>query len=154
MGGHKDKGQKKNSIPKPPKPVSYTWSDRAKTESEGAVRTSSRARQARCSIRSIVFYSQKFISFIVLLQLSQFPPLALPSSGHPTPPVNPHPVVHVHGAFIRVPWLNPSSPSFPPYPLPSLLCSLSVCSLFPCLWFCFAHLFVLFIRFLLIAEII
>ena len=38
--------------------------------------------------------------------------------------------------------LSPSFPQYPPTP-----CLLSFCSLFPCLWFYFAHLFVLLIRF-------
>ena len=93
----------------------------------------------------------KFYFFIlVLLQLSQFsPPHCSPlPCPRPAPTVSPHPVVHVHGSFIHVPWLDPT-PSFPTYtPLPPL--SLPwVYSLFPCLWFYFPHLFVLFIRFLL-----
>ena len=40
-------------------------------------------------------------------------------------------------------FLDDPSPSFLSYPL----WLLSVCSLFPCLWFCFAYLFVLLIRF-------
>ena len=36
-------------------------------------------------------------------------------------------------------------PFFPPLPPPPPFWSLSVCSLFPCLWFCFACLFVLLI---------
>ena len=77
----------------------------------------------------------------VLLQLPQFSPFAAPCSTYPSaqaPTVNAHPVVHVHGPFTLVPYLGPS-PSFFPYPL----WSLSVCSLFPCLWLYFACLFCL-----------
>ena len=92
----------------------------------------------------VVFF---FILFkiVFLLQLSQFPPMALP---RPTPiasTVSPHPIVHVHGSFIHVPWLDPS-PSFPSYAPPRLL---SVCSLFPCLRLCLACLCILFIKFFL-----
>ena len=61
----------------------------------------------------------------------------------PTPPpsVSLHPVVHYQGSFIHTPWLDPS-PFFPSLSFyPSPLWSLSVCSLFPCLCFCFARLF-------------
>ena len=69
-----------------------------------------------------------FFKIIVLLQLSQFPQVALPWPTHsPTHPVNPHPVVHVQWSFIPVCWLDPS-PSFLPYPpTPSPALSLSVC---------------------------
>ena len=84
---------------------------------------------------------------VVLLQLSQFFPHCSPlSCPPPAPRVNPYPVVHAHVSSIHVPSLDPSL-SFLPSPHPPPLWSLSVCFLFPCLWFCFAHLFVLFTRF-------
>ena len=48
--------------------------------------------------------------------------------------------------YIHVPWLDPSPP-LPIIHLSSPLWSLTVCSLFPCLCFYFACLFVLLIRF-------
>ena len=74
----------------------------------------------------------------VQIQLSPFSHIILPC-----PP--PAPLVFVHGSFIHVPW--PDLPlSVPVTPLPPPLWSLSVCSLFPCLWLYFAQLFVLLIR--------
>ena len=77
----------------------------------------------------------------------------LPSSAQPT--------FHSHSqspSRCPCPWVihtcsltNPF-PFFPPLyssPLPSPLWPLSVCSMFPCLWFYFAHKVILFIRFLL-----
>ena len=56
---------------------------------------------------------------------------------HPTPTVNTHPVIHVHGSLITVPWLDPS-PSFLSYPAPPV--SLVSVSLFfvsmPLVLFC------------------
>ena len=44
----------------------------------------------------------------------------------PVPTNNPHPVVHVHGSFIPISWLD-SSPSFPSYsPLPTPLVTASL----------------------------
>ena len=69
-------------------------------------------------------------------------PVALPCPNHtPTPSFNPQPVGHYRGSFIHVPWLQasfsfPWSSPFPPF------CSLTVCSLLPCLRFYFARLFV------------
>ena len=84
------------------------------------------------------------------------------SYGCPTffPVALPYPVPHSPHSHGPPPLLCvPMSPLFmfldltlpllsPVIPLPSPLWSLSVCSLlFPCLWFYFAHLFVLLIRF-------
>ena len=46
-----------------------------------------------------------------------FSPLLSTAPATPTPTVNPHPVFHVHGLFIHVPWLIPS-PSFHHYASP------------------------------------
>ena len=77
---------------------------------------------------------------VVVLQLSQFPPIALPYPP-PSPPGSYSQSLHLFLDQVL--------------PLLSLLMSLlpsgyshSLCSLFPCLCFYFAHLFVLFIRFL------
>ena len=102
----------------------------------------------------VSFFSFKAHAFIYLYFYCgsiKVVPIFLPllSPALPTPPtpassISPHTVVHYHGSFIHVPRLDPS-PSFPcHFPPPWFL---SVCSLFPCLWFYFAHLFVLFIRF-------
>ena len=89
------------------------------------------------------------IYFIVdQLQLSPFPP-NYPPLSYPTP--------HTHSILpsllslfigplsmfldLTLPLLSPITSLAPP------LWSLSVCSLFPCLWFYFAGLFVLLIRF-------
>ena len=87
-----------------------------------------------------------FLNLLLLFNYicPHFPPLlssALPTPSHTQS--SPHTVL-VPRYFINVPYLDPS-PSFPSYP--PTLWSLSVCSLFPCLWFCFAYLFVLLIRF-------
>ena len=83
---------------------------------------------------------------VVLLQLSQSSPLC------PSPPSPPHshsPSPHscpclwvIHTCSLTSPF-----PFFLPLSTSSPLWSLSVCPLFPCLWFYFAHLFVLLIRF-------
>ena len=88
---------------------------------------------------------------VVLLQLSQFSPIALPFPPSPLRPLSqsvptqlPMSVGHLHMFFNQTLSLLSSL-----IPLPTPLWSLSVCSSFPCLWFYFASLFVLFIRFLL-----
>ena len=86
----------------------------------------------------LLLYNFSFF-IVVQLQFSQFFPSCAPLPRHPHPPVNPHPVVHVHGSFVLVPGLEPS-PSFPHYPPPPSPWSLSVCSLFLCFWFNFACL--------------
>ena len=85
-----------------------------------------------------------FLFFIVQLQLSPFSPITLPCPTHAPshlilPPV---PIVFVHRSLICItfPLLSPVIS-----PLPSGHCQF--CSLFQCLWFYFAHLFVLLIRF-------
>ena len=71
------------------------------------------------NITSSKWWHGDFFLFLIAvhLQLSQFFLIAVP---YP-PSVSPHPVVHYHGYFIHVPWLDPS-PSFPYYssspPLP------------------------------------
>ena len=86
-----------------------------------------------------------FLIFIIIqLQLSAFYP-------HPSTPPQPNPspfptaalvLDFGHVSFIIVPY-NPSTHCH----LPTPLWLLSVCSLIQCLWFYFAHLFVLLIRF-------
>ena len=91
-------------------------------------------------------FFKKFI--VVQLQLScLFPycsPLPLPTPSPST--VNCLPNVGAHESSIHITLLSPS-PSFPVILLALPLWSLSVCSLFPSLWFYFAHVFVLLIRF-------
>ena len=70
----------------------------------------------------------------MLFQLSQFFPFPPSTQPPPTPTVNPRTIVHVHGLFIYVHWLIPSHLSTSPH-LPPPLLHLSVCSMFPCLWF-------------------
>ena len=104
------------------------------------------------SLFKIIFLFKSFLSFffiVVRLWLSacpNFPPLLSPppptSSCHSQSPLHSYVCV----SFIHVPSLDPSPYFSPNSPLPPL-CSLSVCSLFPCLRFYFAHLFVLLIRF-------
>ena len=94
-------------------------------------------------------YSGNLFIFIFLLlnySCAHFPPITLPNPTHPHLPHSMSPqVVFVHGSFIHVPWWP--FPFFPHYSLPPPLWLLSVCSLCQCLWFYFASLFVLFIRF-------
>ena len=69
---------------------------------------------------ALIFLNYNSINFINHFLLvfyyscPNFPPL--PSSTHPisTPTVNPHPIVHIHGSFIRVLEIVPS-PSFRSY---------------------------------------
>ena len=91
-----------------------------------------------------LFYSIFYFSSITVV------PITLPCPTHPSPPtpsLPPFPVVFVQGSFVTcsLTW------SFPFFylliPLPPPFWSLSDYSLFPCLWFCFTHLFVLLIRF-------
>ena len=74
-----------------------------------------------------------------------FPPFILLCRAHPfshsqSPPCCPCPWV-----IQTCSWTNPF-PFFPPLSPPPPLWSLSVCSLFPCLWSCFLRLFVLLMR--------
>ena len=101
-----------------------------------------------CKLPGLQIFFLSF-SFFIVVQL-QLSPLSPQYSLPPYPPHLPHslrpaptPVVFVHGSFIHVPWRP-----FPFFPLlyttyPSSLWLLSVCSLFPCLWFYFAPLFVI-----------
>ena len=104
-----------------------------------------RSGKKRCLIWFQISFLKIFLS-LFNYGCSHFPPLC--STALPTPHL-PHsilpPVVFVHRSFIQDPWLDPSllSPLSPSSPL----WSLAVCSLFPCLWFCFACLSVLLIRF-------
>ena len=87
--------------------------------------------------------------FLLLLNYNcpSFSLVVLPCPSHipTTPTVNPYPVVLVHGSSIL--FLNLTIPLLSLVILLSLsLWSLSVCFLFPRLWFYFAHLFVLLIR--------
>ena len=61
---------------------------------------------------------------------------------HPLSLSQSHPIVHYHGSFLHVPWLDPS-PSFPhfPSPLSPLVSVILSVSLLPCLWFYFVYLF-------------
>ena len=78
---------------------------------------------------SILIYS---ITIVPIFPL--FPHLL---SAPPAPTVNPHTLVHVHGSFIHVLWLVLSPFSHHSFLSPPFLW-LSVCSMFPCLRFCFA----------------
>ena len=89
----------------------------------------------------------KNISLFMLSQLSYLFPFIASTQPAPTSIV-PHTIVHVHGSFVYVLWLIPSPLSNSPH-LPPPLLRLSVCSMFPRLWFYFAHQFILFIRLLL-----
>ena len=83
---------------------------------------------------------------VVQLQLSHLSPHCFPLTRFlpfPQSILPPH-IVCAHGSSIGVLWLAPT-PSLPCHLPP--LCSLSVCSLFPSLWFYFALLFILLIRF-------
>ena len=102
------------------------------------------------SLSFIFIFSKTCILYfivVVLLQLFQFSPFALPCSTHLSHSQSPR--------FCSCPWvlytclLIRPFPFFAVNPLPPPLWSLSVCSLFSCLRFYVAHLFVLFIRFLL-----
>ena len=90
-----------------------------------------------------------FLNFCVLLfkdRCLHFPPTT-PLSPQPPPPPTSIPLLLgcVHVSFIVVPE-NPSLlPPAPHYTLPPHLWSLSVCSLFYCLWLYFVCLFVLLI---------
>ena len=97
------------------------------------------AEKSSLSFQKYIFYFFIFIIFYCC-SVTVVPPFPLLFSPIPSP--------HSHNQFsppticapessICVPWLAPY-PSFPCYPP---LWSLSVCSLFPSLWFCFAHLF-------------
>ena len=84
-------------------------------------------------IKLVSYYHHMFIFYYFLLKLFCcsitilliFPPLLF--SAQPTlPTVSPHPIVHVHGSLIHVPWLVPS-PSLHPYPPPlSPLCKFKI----------------------------
>ena len=92
-------------------------------------------------LKSILFFilNGNFF-FIVQLQLSQFFPCGSPPPCLPTTPtVNPHPIGHVHGSFIHVPWLD-HSPSFPHYPH-----SPSHCQFFPYFHISSSILFICFV---------
>ena len=83
-----------------------------------------------------------YLFFLSLLLLSYIAhPFPIPST--PTSQSLP-PIVHTHESSICVSLLAPL-PSFPHY-LPPLFPLVTVCSLFPSLWFYFAHLFVFLIR--------
>ena len=83
-----------------------------------------------------------FLIFLLLFNYncSHFPALiTLPCPTHTHIPHLVLPSVgFVHWSFIHVLWLDPSL-SFHHYPPPTSLWSLSVCPMFPCLWFYFAH---------------
>ena len=84
----------------------------------------------------LLLFNYNCPTFFQLLFLSAPPPC-----HHTSPRVNPHPVAIPLGPLnmfldLRLPLLCTI------IPLPPPLWSLSVCYLFPCLWFYFAHLFV------------
>ena len=89
-----------------------------------------------------------YFSPVVQLQLSHLflhcSPLSHPHHSHSHSPD----IVHAYESSICVPLLA-TSPFPPVIPLPLSLWLVSVCSLFPSLWFYFAHLFVLLISFYL-----
>ena len=77
-------------------------------------------------------------SYLFYCSCPNFPPLPSSILSTSAPTVHHHSVVHVCGSFIHVLWLIPS-PFFTIPFLPPFLWQLSVYSLFPCPWFCFAH---------------
>ena len=85
-----------------------------------------------------IFFKFNLFYFCIVaqLQLSSFFTIILPCPACPhLSHIQSSPtIVLVHGSFIHVPWLYPS-PSFTHYPPPPPLWSLSVYSLFQCLWF-------------------
>ena len=98
---------------------------------------------------SLVNVSILFKNFLVLLSYNcpHFPPITLPCPTHPPPPTFNSPTTPTLLSFSMgslYMFLHLTFPLLSPIiPLPSLLWSLSVCSLFPCLCFYFAFLFVL-----------
>ena len=94
-----------------------------------------------------IYILKYHVVVVVQLQLSPFSPhYCLPPYPPPPPTVNPAPLSLSMGPLhmfldLTLPLLSPIIPLLLP------LWSLSVCSLFLCLWFYFAHLFVLLIRF-------
>ena len=85
-----------------------------------------------------------FKSFLNFYATTVIPISPLPSSAHPTPPL-PQSIPTLLSMSVVIHTCSLSRPS--PF-LPSLWL-LSVCSLFPSLWFYFVPQFILFIRFLL-----
>ena len=90
----------------------------------------------------VCMYVCMYVFIVILLQLSQFPPIVLPC---PSPFPQSIPTLlsmstgQLYLVFIWALLLSSFILLTPP------LLSLSVRSLFPCLWFYFAHLFVVFI---------
>ena len=96
----------------------------------------------------ILFFWFFSFTFVVQLYLSPFSPITLPCPTQPpSPTFNPSCLLSLSMGPLHMfldltlPLLSPVIPLSPP------LCSLPVCSLFPCLWFYFGSLFVLLIRF-------
>ena len=82
----------------------------------------------------LTFCLKPFYCLFYYSCLNFFP---LPPSTQPTIyALSVHSVVRAHGSFTHVLWLTP--PPFFCHP-PLLLLQRSVCTMFPCLWFCFAH---------------
>ena len=78
--------------------------------------------------------------------MAPFPTLCPPPPSPPLPCGHHHTVSCVYGSCTYVLRLIPS-PSFIQFPLLPPLWQLSICSMHPCLCFCFVHQFILFIRF-------
>ena len=99
--------------------------------------------------RAIYFFNFNFFKdFLLLFYYSclNFPPLPSPTLHTPCshsqfPHCCPCPWV-IHTCSLASPF-----PFSPPLSTTPPLWSLSVCSMFPCLWFYFVHQFILFIRF-------
>ena len=91
------------------------------------------------NIHGIFFYSMLLFifyhSYLFYYSYLDFSPFALFHPAHPPLPQPVHTVGHVCGSFVYVLCLVPS----PPFPLPLPFWQLSVYSVFPCPWFCFAQ---------------
>ena len=93
---------------------------------------------------NLYFIFKNNFCIVVQVQLSPFSPPPCPPPSLP-PTLKPTPFGFVHGSFVHVPWWP--FLFFPSHVPPSPLWSLSICSLFQCLWLYFACLLVLLIRF-------
>ena len=93
-----------------------------------------------------IFFLSFFHFIVVQVQLSPFSPTHDPLCTHPSlPPSNlPSLALSICPVFM---FLDGPSPIIPCYPSPPSSQFLSVCSLIQCLWFYFACLFALLIRF-------
>ena len=100
----------------------------------------------KVKVESIRLHAYSFqITQFFYCSVTVVPPFSLLfSPASPPPIVNPHPIVHAQESSTHV--LDLLLPLLSPYVLPSSPL-VTVSSVFPCLWFYFARLFVLLIRF-------